>query len=131
MSRRSAGTAYRKPTTAPREMMRRPARAEPSGAVSERPPMTPHRENTSPHPLYWSWAQRLLLAYLTGYPDSAGFVADEIGDCARCWEIVALYAARLAADGWFHAGDNDAIVDSLCNGIAHSLDQLERYEDSQ
>jgi hypothetical protein len=93
--------------------------------------LTPHRENTSTHPLHWSWALRLLLAYLTGHPDSAGFVADEIGDCARCWEIVALYTARLAADGWFSVDDHDAVIDSLCNGIAHSLDRLEGYEGSR
>jgi hypothetical protein len=74
---------------------------------------------------HWSWAQRLLLAELTRDTDGARLVADEIGNCPHCWRLVARYAVRLAANGWFHADDEGAIVESLQSGIGYALDQLE------
>lgn len=78
------------------------------------------------HPQQWSWAQRLLLAEITGDTDAAELVADEIGDCVGCWRIVAGHATRLAANGWFHVSDEDALIDLLCNGISYTLDRLDQ-----
>ena len=73
----------------------------------------------------WAWARRLLLARITNDADATKLVDDEIGDCPHCWRLVACYAVRLAANGWFHAADNDAVVASLLAGIGYALDQLE------
>lgn len=73
----------------------------------------------------WSWALRLLLAEIREDPGAAELVADEVGECAGCWQAVAHHAIRLAAHGWFNAGDHDTLIELLCNGIAYNLDRLE------
>jgi hypothetical protein len=74
---------------------------------------------------HWSWAQRLLLAEITRDSDAAELVAAEIGDCPGCWRLVATYTTRLAANGWFHVGDNDAVIELILGGIGYALDRLD------
>lgn len=77
------------------------------------------------HMQHWAWAQRLLLAQVTDDADGAEIVAGEIGDCPHCWQPVARYATRLAANGWFHVADNDAVIELLQGGIGYALDRIE------
>jgi len=72
----------------------------------------------------WAWAQRLLLATIADDPHAAAIVAAELGDCPHCWQLVACYATRLAANGWFHVTDNDAVIELLQGGIQYALDRL-------
>jgi hypothetical protein len=70
---------------------------------------------------HWRLAHRLLLAHFNGDADMLELLNSEVGECPRCWRLVAHYAALLATMTTRPA-ELEARVDDLFGGLEFAAD---------
>lgn len=80
--------------------------------------------------LFWGdprviFADRLVLAYLTGDDDATDLIAAEVGECADCWRVIAEALAGKAGRHMCVAwGGVGAATTIAADSIAEQLDAI-------